>query len=110
MEQALSLPHDEMDRRSVWTLSAGHFCIDVCQGAVPAFLPFLIAERHFSYAAAASLVLATSLASSVIQPLFGSLADRFAAPWLMPIGLLVAGLGLTGAGLATSFWPIVLAM
>ncbi len=99
-----------MDRRSVSLLSAGHFCIDICQGAVPAILPFLIVERHFSYAAAASLVLATSLASSVIQPLFGSLADRFAAPWLMPTGLIVAGLGLAGAGIAVDFWQIVVFM
>lgn len=110
MSQAFSLPAAGMDRRSVSVLSGGHLCIDLCQGAVPAFLPFLIAERHFSYAAAASLVLATSLASSVIQPIFGSLADRFAAPWLMPLGLLLTGLGLTGAGLATGFWQIVLAM
>jgi FSR family fosmidomycin resistance protein-like MFS transporter len=99
-----------MDRRSVFVLAAGHLCIDLCQGAVPAFLPFLIAQRHLSYAAAASLVLATSLASSIIQPLFGSLADRFAAPWFMPVGLLIAGLGLTGVGLATDFWQIVLTM
>lgn len=99
-----------MDRRSVSVLAAGHLSIDLCQGAVPAFLPFLIAERHLSYAAAASLVLATSLASSVIQPLFGSLADRFAAPWFMPLGLMIAGIGLTGAALATDFWQIVLAM
>lgn len=108
MDQAIAAP--DMDRRSVSVLAAGHFCIDVCQGAVPAFLPFLVAERHFSYAAAASLVLATSLASSVIQPLFGSLADRFAAPWLMPAGLMVAGIGLAAAGFATDFWQIVLAM
>lgn len=108
MNQAFASPH--MDRRSVAVLAAGHLCIDLCQGAVPAFLPFLIAERHLSYAAAASLVLATSLASSVIQPIFGSLADRFAVPWFMPLGLLVAGAGLTGAALATDFWQIVLAM
>ncbi len=99
-----------MDRRAISVLAAGHLCIDLCQGAVPALLPFLIVERHLSYAAAASLVLATSLASSVIQPLFGSLADRFAAPWFMPVGLLLAGLGLAGAGVATDFWQIVLAM
>lgn len=110
MDQALPLPVVDMDRRSVSTLAAGHFCIDLCQGAVPAFLPFLVQERHFSYTAAASLVLATSLASSVIQPVFGSLADRFAAPWFMPIGLLVAGLGLTGASLAPDFWQIALAL
>lgn len=108
MDQTFASP--PIDRRSIMVLAAGHLCIDLCQGAVPAFLPFLIAERHLSYAAAASLVLATSLASSVIQPLFGSLADRFTTPWLMPLGLLVAGAGLTAAALAAAFWQIVLAM
>lgn len=107
---AYAISSASMDRRSVSVLSAGHFCIDLCQGAVPAFLPFLITERHLSYAAAASLVLATSLASSVIQPLIGRLADRMAIPWLMPIGLIVAGLGLTGAALVADFWQIALAM
>lgn len=108
MDQAFASP--PVDRRSVAVLAAGHLCIDLCQGAVPAFLPFLITERHLSYAAAASLVLATSLASSVIQPLFGTLADRFTTPWLMPLGLLVAGAGLTAAALAAAFWQIVVAM
>jgi FSR family fosmidomycin resistance protein-like MFS transporter len=108
MDQAFAL--SSMDRRSVSVLAAGHLCIDLCQGAVPALLPFLITQRHLSYAAAASLVLATSLASSVIQPVFGSLADRFAAPWFMPAGLLIAGVGLSGAGLATNFWLLVLSM
>lgn len=108
MDQALA--PSSMDRRCVSVLAAGHLCIDLCQGAVPALLPFLITERHLSYAAAASLVLATSLASSVIQPVFGSLADRFAAPWFMPVGLLIAGVGLSGAGLANNFWLIVLCM
>lgn len=108
MDQALA--PSSMDRRCVSVLASGHLCIDLCQGAVPALLPFLITERHLSYAAAASLVLATSLASSVIQPVFGSLADRFAAPWFMPVGLLIAGIGLSGAGLADNFWLIVLSM
>lgn len=99
-----------MDRPSVAILSTGHLCSDLCQGAVPAMLPFLIAERHFSFTAAAGLVLATNLASSVIQPLFGRFADRFSAPWLMPVGLLVAGIGLACAGFASSYWLIALSV
>lgn len=110
MDQTFASPARGMDRRSVSVLAAGHLSIDLCQGAVPALLPFLITERHLSYAAAASLVLATSLASSIIQPLIGGLADRFVAPWFMPVGLMIAGLGLTGAGFATQFWQLVLAM
>src|SRR5947209_6516855 len=99
-----------MDRRSVSVLATGHLCIDLCQGAVPALLPFLIVERHLSYAAAASFILASSLASSIIQPIFGKMADRSAVPWLMPVGLLIAGGGLIGASQATNFWLIICSM
>ncbi len=99
-----------MDRPSVAALSVGHLCIDLCQGAIPALLPFLLIERHLSYTAAGSLILATNLASSVIQPLFGRFADRFSVPWLMPAGLLLAGTGLALAGFAPNYWLIALSV
>lgn len=72
--------------------------MDITQGAVPALLPFLIHHRGYSYAAASALVLvlAMTITSSLIQPLFGHLADRRSLPWLLP-GVLVAGAG-TGLG------------
>ena len=50
----------------------GHLCTDIAQGCVPALLPFLILRDHMSLAAAAALVLAATISSSVIQPLFGT--------------------------------------
>jgi MFS transporter, FSR family, fosmidomycin resistance protein len=88
-----------IDRRGIGVLSAGHACVDMCQGAVPAMLPFLVAQRGYSYGAASALVLAATVASSIVQPLFGLASDRHAAPWLMPAGLLLAGAGLAVAGL-----------
>ncbi|MBA2284503.1 MAG: MFS transporter [Ktedonobacteraceae bacterium] len=99
-----------MDRRAVGVLSTGHLCIDLCQGAIPAFLPFLLIERHLSYMAAAGLVLAANMASSVVQPIFGHLADRYSTPWLMPAGLVVAGAGLALAGFAPSYLLIALSV
>jgi FSR family fosmidomycin resistance protein-like MFS transporter len=85
------------------TLSAGHLFTDVAQGAVPALLPFLIARDHLSYAAAAALVLAATISSSIIQPLFGHLSDRLSLPWLMPLGPALGGLGIALVGLATAY-------
>ena len=45
---------------------------------MPALLPFLAAERGYSYAALGALVLFSTIGSSIIQPLFGLLSDRFA--------------------------------
>ncbi len=85
-------------------LSAGHLFTDLNQGAMPALLPFLVAEYHLSYQQAAGLVFAATVLSSVMQPLFGQYADRAPAAWLMPAGILLAGLALSLVGVARDYW------
>ncbi len=92
-----------MRRRAIAFLAAAHLFDDLNQGVVPALLPFFIAERRYTIAAAGGLVLAATLTSSVLQPLFGLLADRRGAPWLVPSGLFVAGAGVAAAGLAPTY-------
>ena len=92
-----------LDRRALSWLAAGHIVNDMNQGAVPALLPFLIAERGLTYAAAGGIVLAATLLSSLIQPLLGHLSDRRPLPFLIPLGVLAAGGGLALAGAVTSY-------
>jgi FSR family fosmidomycin resistance protein-like MFS transporter len=92
-----------VDRRAMATLSAGHMLTDIAQGAIPALLPFLIAEHGLNYAAASALILAATISSSVIQPLFGHISDRRSLPWLMPIGPALGGLGVALVGVAPSY-------
>jgi FSR family fosmidomycin resistance protein-like MFS transporter len=82
--------------------------VDVYQGCVPALVPFLVAERGYGYAAASGIVLAASLLSSLIQPLFGALTDRWAMPWLLPVSTAVAGTGIALSGVSDSY-PLTLA-
>ncbi|MCW3062959.1 MAG: major facilitator superfamily 1, partial [Solirubrobacterales bacterium] len=91
------------------TLSGGHLTADLCQGALPALLPFLISHRGYSYGAASALVLAATVSSSVIQPLFGHLSDRHSMPWLMPVGLLLGGVGIGLVGVMPSY-PLTFAV
>ncbi|MGY1680338.1 MFS transporter [Geodermatophilus sp. SYSU D01176] len=93
-----------VDRRGLGLLTASHVVDDLYQGAVPALLPFLVLERGYSYAAATGITLAATVLSSVVQPAFGVLADRRPLPWLTPVGLLVAGVGIGLAGLGSSYW------
>ena len=97
-----------MRYRPVVLLTLGHFVSDVSQGALPALLPFLIAEHNLTYAAAAGIVFALTVASSVVQPLFGYYADRLSSPWIMPVGLLLAGSGIASIGLVPSYGLILL--
>ncbi|MGW0874598.1 MFS transporter [Streptomyces sp. NPDC002740] len=89
-------------------MSLGHACVDVYQGAVAALVPFFVAERAYSYAAASGIVLAASLLSSVAQPLFGVLTDRWAMPWLLPLAAAASGAGIAVSGIGGSY-PLTLA-
>ncbi|MGW7290640.1 MFS transporter, partial [Streptomyces sp. NPDC054847] len=89
-------------------LSVGHACVDVYQGAVASLVPFFVAERAYSYAAVSGIVLAASVLSSVTQPMFGVLTDRWAMPWLLPVSTLVGGVGIAGSGVSGSYgWTLV---
>jgi FSR family fosmidomycin resistance protein-like MFS transporter len=98
------------NRRALGWLASAHVVNDMNQGAVPALLPFLIAERGLTYAAAGGVVLAATLLSSLIQPALGHLSDRRPLPILMPLAVLAAGGGLALAGLVTSYGATVAAV
>jgi len=84
-------------------LAATHTVDDLYQGAVPALLPFLALDRHYSYAGLTGLTLAATFLSSAVQPGFGVLTDRRRRGWLIAAGLLVAGLGVGLSGLGDSY-------
>ncbi|WP_256334665.1 MFS transporter [Lentzea albidocapillata] len=90
-------------RRRMSVLVAGHAVNDLYQGAVPAVVPFLVLERDYSYVAAAGITVAATLLSSVVQPLFGVLTDRRPMPWLVPLGMVLAGVGIGLSGLSDSY-------
>ena len=90
-------------KQSIILLSVGHACVDVYQGAVASLVPFFVVERSYGYAAASGIVLAASLLSSVAQPLFGALTDRWAMPWLLPVSTVLGGLGIALSGIGGSY-------
>jgi FSR family fosmidomycin resistance protein-like MFS transporter len=92
-----------IDRRRLALLSVGHGCADLCQGAVPALLPFLVARDGLSLASAAALLSAATIGSSLVQPLFGIWADRLSSPVLLPAGVALGSVGLGLTGLAGSY-------
>jgi MFS transporter, FSR family, fosmidomycin resistance protein len=102
------MPRKDVDRRAMGALSAGHLFTDLNQGAVAALLPFLVAERGLTLAAAGALVLAATVSSSVVQPLFGVFSDNRPLPSLMPLGVLLGGVGMALVGVAPSYSLIFL--
>ena len=55
-------------RPTLFALSLGHGCADLCSGGLFALLPFLVAERHYSLAAAGVFAFIASAAPSQRAP------------------------------------------
>jgi MFS transporter, FSR family, fosmidomycin resistance protein len=88
-------------------LATGHLGTDLASGALPALLPFLVTRFDLSYTLAAVLMLASTVSSSVVQPLFGLWSDRRGAIWLLPGGVALAGVGIALAAAAPAYWLVV---
>src|SRR6266508_2449633 len=89
-------------------LSSGHLATDFANGALPALLPFLRERFSLSYTAVGAIILASQASSSLIQPLFGLWSDRRGAIWLLPAGVVCAGIGIALAADAPSYWLVLL--
>ena len=100
-----------MKYRYIGLLSTGHMVTDINQGALPAMLPFFISAFDLSYAAAAGIVFAANMTSTIVQPVFGHAADRFSKPWLLSAGLMLAGGGAGLTGIAPGYgWIVCMAI
>lgn len=89
-----------------YLMAYGHFCSDFVQSTLAVMLPFLIRKFGFSYARASSLVMASNLIGSLIQPVFGYISDKVEKPSLMIVGILAAGLGIAAVGFAPGYAAI----
>ena len=88
----------------------GHLCADISGGALPAILPFLVTQKGISLASAAGLTFALSSIGSVIQPVFGSMADKHSRPWMMCLGIFMSGCGISMLGFLDSYWAMFVAV
>ena len=89
-------------------LSFGHIVIDLHLGAVPTLMLYMRDAFSLGYAQVGLIILVSNFSSSVIQPLFGLYSDRTNLPWLMPLGIGLATLGMSLAGVMPYF-PLVIA-
>ena len=90
-------------------IMGGHLANDLCHGSLPAILAYMYQQgRLTSYQEVAFLVMANTLVNAVVQPLAGYLADHKARPYLMPMGMIMASLGIMFTGICTDFLSILL--
>lgn len=93
--------------RSVLVLSAGHFFIDAYSSMLGAFLPFLRQPLNLSLVQAGILGGALIFSSSLMQPVYGYLADRFQHKVFAALGPAIAGVFISSLGLAPNFYALL---
>ena len=87
-----------MNYRKILLLSLGHLSCDLNSHALPALLPYLAAAHGFDYQTCGFLAFAYSAVASLVQPGLGLLADKIARGWFIPLGILMASLGIGATG------------
>ena len=89
-------------------LVLGHAAVDLNQGALPALLPTLKENLDLSYAESAAILMTMTFSSSIIQPLFGYLSDRWSLNWMLPVGVVIAGVFFGMLAFVDTYWQTLL--
>lgn len=100
-------PLDTNNRATLWALTATHAANDFYTGAVAALLPYFVLHADYSYAAIAGITLAATAFSSIVQPYFGHLSDKYGMRWMSLAGLLLAGAGVSLSGIVSDSYLAV---
>lgn len=89
-------------------LCLGHFFVDLYSSAVGALQPFLVDKLKLSLTQVGVLGGLFAFASSVTQPLYGYLADRWKTPLFTGLGPALAGVFISCLGLASAFSQVLI--
>src|SRR5882762_5897175 len=101
---AMAADQSRPNYRRLGLLARGHLVIDTNQGSLPALLPYLKAVLGLTYTATGVIVLMANVTSSLIQPLFGFLADKTSRRWLLPLSVFLSAIGISLIGVAPSYY------
>ncbi|MFB3777728.1 MAG: MFS transporter [Bryobacteraceae bacterium] len=93
----------------IFLLSCGHLSVDLYACALGALQPLLVQRYHTSLTQAGILGGLLVFSSSVMQPAYGYLSDRFHTRLFAVLGPAVAGVFISSLGLAPSYeWLLLL--
>jgi len=94
--------------REIAQLTLAHLINDIYAPVLMALQPLLITTLGYSYFQAALLPVMHSLISSVLQPVFGSLADKKGFRVSVAVSILLSGCGIAFLGFLSDHYMIML--
>ena len=87
-------------------LAAGHFTVDVYSGFLNPIMPFIAAKIGIGIAITTMLMSISYLLSSLMQPLFGFLSDKYKRRFFIIFGLILISVFNPLTGVATVPWML----
>jgi FSR family fosmidomycin resistance protein-like MFS transporter len=82
---------------------AAHAIVDTAQNILPVVLPVLMDRLQLTYTQVGAAAALLNISSSVIQPGFGWLSDRWATRWFMPVGIAWTGVLMGSVGYVSNY-------
>ena len=91
----------------VFLMFLGHVFVDTSQGTLPIVLTRLKEVFDLNYFQIGMMMMVLNLTSSVIQPVFGIISDKFRSGWFVPVGILWTAIAMGLIGWAPNY-PVAL--
>jgi MFS transporter, FSR family, fosmidomycin resistance protein len=103
----VNTPDNGFDKFRVFLLGLGHFTVDVYANLLPPLLPLFKQTYGLTYAATAGLTSIFAVTSTLIQPIFGFIADRYGKKWIAALGIAWISVLMCMLGIAPGYASIV---
>ena len=99
-----------MRLRPLLLIVLGHAVVDTCQNILPVVLPVLQTRFGLNYGQVGLAAALLTISSSMIQPVFGWISDRWGIQWFIPAGIVWTGILMGTVGLVPNYWVLLVVL
>lgn len=96
------------NKKAVKWLGSAHFVVDAYSGFLNPILPFIAAKLGITMAIAALMISISNVTSTMSQPLFGFIADKWRKRFFVFWGILFASVFMSLVGTANNVWLLAI--
>lgn len=93
----------------VGAVAFAHLLNDLIQATLPAIFPMLKNRFHLSFGQIGFVAMVYQFTASLLQPWIGLYTDKHPMPYLLPGGMVVTLVGVTGIALADTYLALIIA-
>jgi FSR family fosmidomycin resistance protein-like MFS transporter len=105
---------EQMTKKTIYpilfAISAAHLMNDAMQAVIPASYPILRDALGLTYTQLGFITFVLFFSSSVMQPIVGMYTDSKPSPYMLPLGMGIAGAGMLGLAFSPGYALVLLSV